>query len=329
MNASTISQGGVAGRAEPPEGEEEWQRRARAFSRDRLRLYGVRTAASLLFLFLFWYSGAASWLAGAVATPQLWLTVMLFLLVYQATVALLFLPFSYYGGFVLQHRYGLSTQRARGWLSDWVKGSLLGAVFFVLGMEGYYLLLAAFPNDWWWMLAIGLSLVALLLSYVAPVVLLPIFYRCSPLEDEELVGRIERLARRCGARVSRVCAINLSKRTTAANAALAGMGRTRQVLLGDTMLRQFSHDEVETVVAHELGHHVHGDIWKGLAVEVGGSMGGACLSAARGPAAVLADGSWGHLVSGEPAAAVVAGGGGWAAADAGIQCPLTALRGGG
>lgn len=281
MDERTIPREEGEGRVDNPDREADWQETAKAFSLARLRLYGLRTVASLLFLFLFWYSGAAGWLSKSqiviwdLGTPQTPLraapwTCFLFLLVYQAIVALVFMPFSYYGGFVLQHRFGLSRQKVSGWLSDWVKGALIGGIFFIVGFEAFYLSLAAFPTQWWWLLAVGLSLVALLLTYVGPALLLPIFYKCSPLEDGELVDRIERLANRAGAHVSRVCSIDMSRRTVAANAALTGIGRTRQVLLGDTMLQQFSRDEVETVVAHEFGHHVHGDIWKGLAAEVAG-----------------------------------------------------------
>ncbi|MGI5837065.1 MAG: M48 family metallopeptidase [Chloroflexota bacterium] len=272
MADSTIGPSKDEGREAPQNGDGDWQEKAKAFGRARIRLYAARTAALFIFLFALWYSGVSGWLDNALSdiAPQRWLHILLFLLLYQVIVALIFLPFSYYGGFVLQHRFGLSRQTASDWLIDWVKGAVIGAVFFVAGFEVFYLSIELFPGQWWWILAAGLSLMALFLTYVGPVLLLPIFYKCSPLEDQELVDRIEVLAGRAGARISRVCSINMSKRTTAANAALTGIGRTRQVLLGDTMLQQFSLDEVETVVAHELGHHVHGDIWKGLGVQVAG-----------------------------------------------------------
>ncbi len=257
----------------------DWQAKAREFARTRLRLYGVQTVVSLLFPLAFWYVGWSAGLDRALASvvgPR-WLLVILFVIAYQIITAALFLPFSYYSGFVLQHRFGLSTQDRGGWFSDWVKSTLIGTVFFVVGMLAFYLAVPAFPDSWWWILAIGLSIIALLLTYVAPVLLLPIFYRRTPLEEGELTGRIKRLAEKAGARISQIYVIDMSRRTVAANAALTGIGRTRQVLLGDTMLHQFSLDEVETVVAHEFGHHVHGDIWKGLAAEVGGAWVGLFL----------------------------------------------------
>lgn len=259
--------------------EGSWEKKAKAFARARLRLYAVQTVAGLLFPALFWYLGGGTALEGLVGglSGARWLEVVLFVLVYEAIVALVFLPFSYYGGFILQHRFGLSRQDRSGWASDWVKSFLIGTVFFVVGMTAFYLLVPAYPDSWWWILAIVLSVIAVALTYIAPVLLLPVFYKRSPVEDPELAGRIGAVAERAGAHVSRIYTIDMSRRTVAANAALTGIGRTRQVLLGDTMLQQFSMDEVETVVAHEFGHHVHGDIWKGLAAEVGGIWAGLFL----------------------------------------------------
>lgn len=279
MGESTESRGDSEKQGTHPRADGDWQEKATAFRRARMRLYAFQVAASLAFPFFFWYLGWSAGLEGALAAlvPQRWLRVLLFLALYESIVTVLFLPFSYYGGFVLQHRFGLSRQKPSGWLVDWVKSSLIGAFFFLAGLEAFYLAMEALPGAWWWVLAVALSLVALLLTYLAPVVLLPIFYKCSPLEDRDLASRIEELAARAGTRISRVCTIDMSRRTVAANAALTGIGRTRQVLLGDTMLQQFSPEEVETVIAHELGHHVHADIWKGLSLEVAGIWAGLFL----------------------------------------------------
>lgn len=255
---------------------EDWQDRAREFARSRLRVYALQTIVSLAFPLLFWLAGWSSGLSRLLASAidPFWARAILFVVVYQAITAVIFLPFSYYSGFVLQHRFGLSTQNVSGWLSDWAKSAVIGTVFFVVGLLAFYLVVPAYPDAWWWILATGLTVVALVMTYVAPVLLLPVFYKRTPLEDGELAERITALAAKAGAHVSHIYTIDMSRRTVAANAALTGIGSTRQVLLGDTMLREFSLDETETVVAHEFGHHVHGDIWKGLVAEVlGGWIG--------------------------------------------------------
>ena len=121
---------------------------------------------------------------------------------------------------------------------------------------------------WWW-LASGLFFAALLVTFahLAPVLLLPVFFRFTPLDAPALRERLERLAERAGARVMGVFRWELGAKTSKANAALAGIGRTRRILIADTMLDQYSDDEIEVVLAHELAHHVHRDIWTGIAYE--------------------------------------------------------------
>src|SRR5205823_7960807 len=122
--------------------------------------------------------------------------------------------------------------------------------------------------QWWWLvMAALLWLFSLASVWLAPLLLLPLFYKVRPLDDPELVSRLTRLAESAGTRVRGVYVMELSSRTTAANAMLAGMGRTRRIILGDTLLANYSHDEIETVLAHELAHHVHNDLLWGLAAE--------------------------------------------------------------
>jgi STE24 endopeptidase len=136
-------------------------------------------------------------------------------------------------------------------------------------LEVVYALLRASPDLWWLWVAILMLLFNVLLANLGPVVLFPIFYKFAPLGDEhaDLAQRLLQLAERAGARVRGVYRFDMSRRTKAANAALAGLGNTRRILLGDTLLNEFTHDEIETVMAHELGHHVHKDIPVGIFVE--------------------------------------------------------------
>jgi STE24 endopeptidase len=120
----------------------------------------------------------------------------------------------------------------------------------------------------WWVLAgVLLTVLAATLALGAPVLLLPLFYRVRPLADGDLVTRLTGLASRAGAPVLGVYEWALGDKTRAANAALVGLGPTRRILLSDTLLQQYSSDEIEVIIAHELAHHVHGDIWKGVALE--------------------------------------------------------------
>jgi STE24 endopeptidase len=176
-------------------------------------------------------------------------------------------PLAFYSGYLLEHRYGLSRQAPRAWLVDHLKGGAL-ALALIAGLASLvYWTMRAYP-EWWWLLA-GFSFAALLviIAQLAPVVLLPVFFRFRPLDAPALRERLERLAERAGARVMGVFRWELGKKTAKANAALAGIGRTRRIIIADTMLDQYSDDEIEVVLAHELAHHVYRDIWTGIACE--------------------------------------------------------------
>ena len=187
-----------------------------------------------------------------------------FIAVIDAVVAL---PLSFYGGYVLEHRYDLSTQTFGHWVREQAKGAAVGAVFALVGLNLLYAALRAWPDAWWLAAGAGFSVITILLANLAPVLLLPIFFHITPLARDALRVRLVALAERAGVRVVNAYEWRVSDRTKKANAALTGLGRTRRIMVSDTLLSEYSDDEIEMVLAHELGHHVHKDIWKGIAFE--------------------------------------------------------------
>ena len=177
------------------------------------------------------------------------------------------LPFAFYHGYLLEHRYGLSTQTAGHWISDYAKGIALGIVLAVAGTSVVFAALRSAPVHWWWISAAIFAVATIGLAQLAPVVLLPIFYKFKPLDRPALVDRLMTLAMRARTDVVGVFEWVLSSHTRKANAALAGMGKTRRILLSDTLLADYSEDEIEVILAHELAHHVHRDLWRGIAVQ--------------------------------------------------------------
>jgi STE24 endopeptidase len=202
-------------------------------------------------------------------TNNQWILVALFAAVFGGIYYLINLPLSYYSGFVLPHRFDLSTQTLSGWIGDQVKGLLLSSALGLLLLEIIYALLRSFPDTWWLWAGAVLLFFTVLLSNLAPILLMPIFFKFQPLSDEraDLAERLVRLAERAGTKVRGVYKFDMSRRTKAANAALTGLGKTRRIILGDTLLNEFTDDEIETVLAHELGHHVHNDIPIGIVIE--------------------------------------------------------------
>lgn len=215
-------------------------------------------------------------------------TVAAFALLVTLILHMVEAPFAYYQGFVLEHRYQLSNDTLGQWLRDQLKGLALAIVFGVAGASVVYWAIRTTP-DWWWALAAA-SFAGVLVGLVqlAPVVLLPLFYSFKPLERPALVERLTRLAERARTHIAGVYEWALSAHTRKANAALTGMGRTRRILLSDTLLADYSDDEIEVVLAHELSHHVHHDLWRGVALQtlllfVGFFIAARLLAALAGP----------------------------------------------
>lgn len=247
----------------------ERQRQAKDYARLRHRLLALNLILTALALVAVLALGLNIWLKQIVLliSRDVWLSTFLYFAAALIAYEALFFPLSYYSGFVLPHRYGLSTQTLRAWLMDVAKGGALGIVLGGLVIEVIYAVLRAVPDTWWLWASAFMLLFNVMLANLAPVLILPIFYKFKPLEDAELVARLTALAERANTRVRGVYTMLLSEKTTAANAALMGLGNTRRIVLGDTLYQKYSHDEIETILAHELGHHVHRDIGWSLAVE--------------------------------------------------------------
>lgn len=179
---------------------------------------------------------------------------------------LLGLGLDYYG-FRLERRFKLSNQKFASWAWDEVKGFLVGLVLGSIVIELLYFTIRQWPQ-YWWMLAWALfMLLFILLAQLAPVVLFPIFYKFEPLDNEDLRRRLVLLSEHAGTRVRGVYRWKLSEKSKKANAALTGLGSTRRIILADTLLDNYTAEEIEAVLAHELGHHVHKHILKSIFVQ--------------------------------------------------------------
>jgi STE24 endopeptidase len=242
----------------------ERQKLAKEYARISRRLWLVDTTFSavyaLAWLFLGWSILLREWLSGFTTNP--WLLVPVFAAVFGGIAFLIDLPLSYYSGFILPHRYDQSTQSLKDWIIDQIKGMAIALPIGLILLEGVYAFLRAFPDTWWLWTAGALLIFQVILANLAPILIAPIFNKYVPLGDEhaDLAERLLKLAERANTKVKGVFKYDMSKRTKAANAALAGIGNTRRIILGDTLINEFTTDEIETVLAHELGHHVHKDI---------------------------------------------------------------------
>jgi STE24 endopeptidase len=260
----------------------ERQKQAKAYERIHRRLFVLDVALGGLYVLAWLVFGWAVGLKTALlnVTTNDWLLVAGLGTVFGGVYYLVDLPLAYYSGFVLPHRFDLSTQTFKGWFGDQVKTLVVSAILGGLALEVVYAVLRAAP-DTWWLWAAGLSLLFnVVLTNLAPVLFMPLFYKFAPLGEEhaDLAQRLIRLAERAGTRVRGVFKIDMSRRTKAANAALMGIGNTRRIVLGDTLIAEFTPDEIETVLAHELGHHVNRDIPAAILVTSILTLGGLYLA---------------------------------------------------
>jgi STE24 endopeptidase len=215
--------------------------------------------------------------------PQIWrqrlalaklLTVFLFIVLFNLALVVLYLPFNFYRSFIIGHQFDLSTQTAAGWLSDWGKSVGLRLMMEGSGWTAFFALVKLFPRRWpliggglWVTFSLGLTL-------LAPILITPLFYEVTPLENPELRQRILVLAERAGTPVDEVYLIDASSKTTAVNAYVTGFGDARRIVLYDTLIEGYSLDEIEVVLAHELGHWVyHHVLWSVIGLGAAGWLG--------------------------------------------------------
>lgn len=242
--------------------DHERQIQASRYATIRRILFLVDLVVGAIFVGAIILSGAAVRLREALTStpggrPGL---VAAYFLILTLSYTLLTLPLSVYSGWILPRRYGISVQSFGGWLRDLLVGTLIGLAFGLAAVEVVYALLETVPGFWWLIAGVLYLLVVVVLANLGPVLLVPLFFKLIPLEPSPLTERLEQLARRTGTRVQGVYRMNLSAKTTAANAALMGLGNTRRVVLGDTLLDRYTPAEIEVIFAHELGHQVHRDV---------------------------------------------------------------------
>jgi len=208
--------------------------------------------------------GSHEWLAGPHSTPRL---LALFLIVFALHV-LVSLPLTFYSSFVVEHQFALSNQSLGRWITNALKRTLLAGLI-GMGIYWAFFLCMWHAGTYWWLVAAGVFFVfSVIGAQIAPVLFLPMFYKVERLDNAELAERMARLADGTGLTIEGVYRLGLSADTVKANAMLAGLGRTRRVLMGDTLLEKFTPDEIEVIFAHEIGHHVHRHLPKMIAAGV-------------------------------------------------------------
>jgi len=222
------------------------------------------TLLPIAFCVILFFSGDSVLLSRLLTsvTDSYWISLWLYLVVFIIILQLLAMPISFYSGFIVDHKFSLSTQTLQGWVVDELKGLGVELGFGILAASVLYYLIGNL-SLWWIAAAAIFAVFSILLSIILPFVILPIFYKVNPLSDMNLKEDLLQMSKKFGGRnVDRVLVADESRRSIRANAFFSGVGKSRSIVLFDTLLSNFTHREIITVVAHELGHYVNKDIWK-------------------------------------------------------------------
>ncbi|SPF47017.1 Ste24 endopeptidase [Candidatus Sulfotelmatobacter kueseliae] len=249
---------------------------ARRYNRIRRWLGIADFAVGFVFLVVLLVTGWSGWLrdqAYRMGGGNYSLSVFMYLLLLLVISKALGIGLDLYG-FRLERQYKLSTQRFRSWAWDEIKGFLVGLVLGTVVVELLYFTIRQWPQNWWMLAWLLFMILFIVMAQLAPVVLFPIFYKFEPLENEDLRRRLVMLSQRAGTRVRGVYRWKLSEKSKKANAALTGLGATRRIILADTLLDNYTPEEIEAVLAHELGHHVHRHILKSILVQAAITLAG-------------------------------------------------------
>jgi len=237
---------------------------AKTYHQIKNRLFFLGLALSAAVLLFFQMSGGSIALRDFVLAlvPSGVVLNSMYLLIFSLGMFIVGFPLNVYEGYLLEHQFQLSNQKFGAWFFDEIKKAILSFVLTCFAVGVVYYFIGRFPSSWWVLAGFFWLFLTVFLAKITPNVLVPLFYKYSPIENEALREKILELFRKCGLPVQNVYALNLSSKTKKANAFICGLGKSRRVVLGDTLISDFSISEIEAVLAHEIGHYKNRDILK-------------------------------------------------------------------
>ena len=239
---------------------------ARRYNRIRIGISLAEKAISLALLGAFAFTGISRELDAFLETyfADPYLRFMIFIGAIGLASGTAGFPLDMYGGYFLEHRFGLSNQSFGAWVTDRLKSLAVGLLLGAPVALAFFFFLRESGGAWWLYFATAVFFLSVLLARAAPALIFPIFYRFTPLEDRALADRLSDITSRLGIVISGIYVFDLSRETKKANAGFTGIGRGRRIVLSDTLLRNFSTDEIAVIFAHEAGHYLKRHIAKNI-----------------------------------------------------------------
>ncbi|WP_168441862.1 M48 family metallopeptidase [Pontiella desulfatans] len=230
------------------------------------RLFLLQILVLGMLLGIYQFTGASAALANGLASRfgenMWWVSNAVYTLVSVFGFAAFMSPFGFYSSYVLEHHYELSNETVGDWIFDFFKSLLIDLVIATILFSVIYALLRLMPAWWWLAAAAFYILFAVVVSTIAPVIIMPLFHKFEPLAEGELTEAVTKMMTEAGINVVGVFKWGLAERTSTANAAFAGFGKTRRIILGDTLLSGYSQEEILAILAHEVGHYKNKDTFR-------------------------------------------------------------------
>ncbi|MGB2768431.1 MAG: M48 family metallopeptidase, partial [Candidatus Zixiibacteriota bacterium] len=245
--------------------KEQRLQQAIKYQRSKNTLFFFDQGYGILFLALFLFLGISAFLRRQIEkiTRKRFWVVAFYTLMFLIIAFIVGFPASYYG-FSLEQKFELSNQTFFQWFGEELLGLLVIGIIALIAVEGIYLALKKAPRTWWIYVSVVFIGFTVVLVNLAPVLILPLFNVYTPLPEGELRDRLVSLSHRANVQVEDIFTVDMSKQTKKANAMFTGLGNTKRIVLGDNLVDQFTTDEIEVVIAHEMGHNLMHHIWQGI-----------------------------------------------------------------
>jgi len=242
----------------------EKQIQAKKYEKEKRFLGLASLVVSLIILLGFYFSGLSAWLAHLrIGSSIIW-TFLLYVTSFQTILVLFGLPLNFYSSYIHEHKWNFSNHTIKSWLWDHVKSFFVGLILMFILLGLLFWIMALSPQNWWLIAGVVFSLASVIFATLFPVVILPIFNKYTPVQDKELIDALKRILSKGGLRSSGFFKEDMSRQTKKENAFLAGLGKTRRVVLGDNLMENMSVQEIESIIAHEVGHYKSKHIWKNI-----------------------------------------------------------------
>ncbi len=233
--------------------DEEKQVKAKTYENEKRKIGIVGSLLSLVFILLFYFSGLSDYLSNI--NLSFIYVFLIYVTIFLVLSTIIGLPLGYYSSYVHEHKWGFSNYTNKTWLLDQLKSFAVSLILLPILLGLFFWVLWKFPDTWWLVAATVTTLVSIVFVTLFPVVILPIFNKYDPIEDEKLTNQLSDILHKAGLKPSGFFRQDMSRQTKKENAFLAGMGKTRRVVIADNLLENMSLSEIKSVIAHEVGHY--------------------------------------------------------------------------